>query len=115
MCKSILKTLRIKDKNINFSDEVIEKNVDDYFLFNKTKLAVLNKVQECRSQKSIAKSCLYQSMTVSRVINQAASDVDQSSFDALPEHLMMDEFKSAENELYARCRSHRIVDGSGSS
>ena len=25
MCKSILKTLRIKDKNINFSDEVIEK------------------------------------------------------------------------------------------
>ena len=33
-------------------------------------------------------------MTVSRVINQAASDVGQSSFDALPEHLMMDEFKS---------------------
>ena len=31
---------------------------------------------------------------VSRVINQAASDVGQSSFDALPEHLMMDEFKS---------------------
>ena len=25
MCKSILKTLRIKDKNLNFSDEVIEK------------------------------------------------------------------------------------------
>ena len=33
-------------------------------------------------------------MTVSRVINQAASDVGQSSFDVLPEHLMMDEFKS---------------------
>ena len=32
-------------------------------------------------------------MTVSRVINQAASDVGQPSFD-LPEHLMMDEFKS---------------------
>ena len=32
-------------------------------------------------------------MTVSRVINQAASDVGQSSFDAF-EHLMMDEFKS---------------------
>ena len=44
-------------------------------------------------QKSIAKSCLISSMTVSRVINQA-SDVGQSSFDALPEHLMMDEFKS---------------------
>uniref|UniRef100_UPI000B2B19A0 transposase family protein n=1 Tax=Staphylococcus haemolyticus TaxID=1283 RepID=UPI000B2B19A0 len=27
MCKSILKTLRIKDKNINFSDEVIEKKL----------------------------------------------------------------------------------------
>uniref|UniRef100_UPI000AEAF110 transposase family protein n=1 Tax=Staphylococcus haemolyticus TaxID=1283 RepID=UPI000AEAF110 len=25
MCKSILKTIRIKDKNINFTDEVIEK------------------------------------------------------------------------------------------
>ena len=36
-------------------------------------------------------------MTVSRVINQAASDVGQSSFDALPEHLMMDEFKSVKN------------------
>ena len=69
--------------------------VDDYcFISNKTKLAVLNKAQECRSQKSIAKSCLISSMTVSRVINQAASDVGQSSFDALPEHLMMDEFKS---------------------
>ena len=47
-------------------------------------------------QKSIAKSCLISSMTVSRVINQA-SDVGQSSFDALPEHLMMDEFKSVKN------------------
>ena len=27
MCKSILNTLRIKDKNLNFSDEVIEKNI----------------------------------------------------------------------------------------
>ena len=45
----------------------------------------------------IAKSCLISSMTVSRVINQAASDVGQSSFDALPEHLMMDEFKSVKN------------------
>ena len=26
MCKSILNTLRIKDKNLNFSDEVTEKN-----------------------------------------------------------------------------------------
>ena len=38
-------------------------------------------------------------MTVSRVINQAASDVGQSSFDALPEHLMMDEFKSVKNVI----------------
>ena len=67
------------------------------FISNKTKLAVLDKAQEYRSQKSIAKSCLVSSMTVSRVINQAASDVGQSSFDALPEHLMMDEFKSVKN------------------
>ena len=38
-------------------------------------------------------------MTVSRVINQAASDVGQSSFEALPEHLMMDEFKSVKNVI----------------
>ena len=55
-----------------------------------------------------------------RVINQAASDVGQSSFDALPEHLMMDEFKSVKNVtgkmsfIYADAVSHRIVDGSGS-
>ena len=54
-------------------------------------------------------------MTVSRVINQAASDVGQS-FDALPEHLMMDEFKSVKNVtgkmsfIYADAVSHRIVD-----
>ena len=66
--------------------------------------------------KSIAKSCLISSMTVSRVINQAASDVGQSSFDALPEHLMMDEFKSVKNVtgkmsfIYADAVSHRIVD-----
>ena len=29
MCKSILNTLRIKDKNLNFSDEVTEKNIKD--------------------------------------------------------------------------------------
>ena len=64
------------------------------FYFNKTKLAVLDKAQEYRSQKSIVKSCLVSSMTVFRVINQAVSDVGQSSFDTLPEHLIMDEFKS---------------------
>ena len=54
------------------------------FISNKTKLVeVLDKAQEYRSQKSIAKSCLVSSMTVSRVINQAR-DVGQSSFDALP-------------------------------
>ena len=66
------------------------------FISNKTKLAVLDKAQEYRSQKSIAKSCLVSSMTVSRVINQAASDVGQSSFDA-SYNLMMDEFKSVKN------------------
>ena len=77
---------------------------------------VLDKAQEYRSQKSIAKSCLVSSMTVSRVINQAASDVGQSSFGALPEHLMMDEFKSVKNVIrkmsfiYADAVSHRIVD-----
>ena len=64
------------------------------FISNKTKLAVLDKAQEYRSQKSIAKSCLVSSMTVSRVINQAASDVGRLLLMLLPEHLMMDEFKS---------------------
>ena len=57
-------------------------------------------------------------MTVSRVINQAASDVGQSSFDALPEHLMMDEFKSVKmyrkNELYLCCIAPHRRCGSGS-
>ena len=39
------------------------------FISNKTKLAVLNKAQES-PQKSIVKSCLISSMTVSRVINR---------------------------------------------
>ena len=61
--------------------------------------------------KSIAKSCLISSMTVSRVINQAASDVGQSSFDALPEHLMtnLKVLKcNWENELYL-CRIYRTA------
>ena len=62
------------------------------FISNKTKLAVLDKAQEYRSQKSIAKSCLVSSMTVSRVINLKRRR--SVFFDALPEHLMMDEFKS---------------------
>ena len=33
MCKSILNTLRIKDKNLKFSDEVIEKNKGRMSLF----------------------------------------------------------------------------------
>ena len=33
MCKSILNTLRIKDKKSNFSDEVIEKNIKDECCF----------------------------------------------------------------------------------
>ena len=33
MCKSILNTLRIKDKNLNFSDEVIEKHKGRMSLF----------------------------------------------------------------------------------
>ena len=89
--------LQNKDFIVNHVTVILLKSniVDAHcFISNKTKLAVLDKAQEYRSQKSIAKSCLVSSMTVSRVINQAASDVGQSSFDALPEHLMMDEFKS---------------------
>ena len=59
-------------------------------------------------------------MTVSRVINQAASDLGQSSFDALLEHLMMDEFKSVKNVIgkmsfiYEICIAPHRRCGSGS-
>ena len=54
-------------------------------------------------------------MTVSRVINQAKRR-RSVFFDALPEHLMMDEFKSVKNVIgkmsfiYADAAS-QIVDG----
>ena len=55
-------------------------------------------------------------MTVTRIINKGASQVYHSSFNALPEHLMMDEFKSVKyvtgkmSFIYADAISHRIVD-----
>ena len=43
------------------------------FISNKTKLAVLDKAQEYRSQKSIAKSCLVSSMTVMIILKWQAT------------------------------------------
>ncbi|MCU5747139.1 ISL3 family transposase [Staphylococcus sp. SQ8-PEA] len=86
------------------------------FISWNTRLAVLNKAVDLRSQKSIGQSCHVSCSTVSRIMNQAASQVAQTPFKYLPEHLMMDEFKSVKNIdgkmsfIYADAITHRIVD-----
>ncbi|AMG64525.1 MULTISPECIES: ISL3 family transposase [Staphylococcus] len=112
-----LKKQRFYCKNCDSYFTAKSEIVDNYcFISNTTKLAVLDKAQDYRSQKSIAKSCLVSSMTVTRIINKGASQVYHSSFNALPEHLMMDEFKSVKyvtgkmSFIYADAISHRIVD-----
>ncbi|RZI05786.1 ISL3 family transposase [Staphylococcus condimenti] len=81
-----------------------------------TRLAVLQKATEIRSQKSIAESCAVGASTVARIIDKAASQIAQKPFSALPEHLMMDEFKSVKHVshnmsfIYADAVTHRIVD-----
>ncbi|MBU9759708.1 ISL3 family transposase, partial [Staphylococcus aureus] len=72
--------------------------VDKYcFISKKPRSAVLNKAAEIRSEKSIAKSCSVSATTVSRIIDEAAQSLHQSPYSALPEHIMMDEFKSVKN------------------
>ena len=81
-----------------------------------TRLAVLQKATEIRSQKSIAESCAVGASTVARMIDKAASQIAQKPFSTLPEHLMMDEFKSVKHVsrnmsfIYADAVTHRIVD-----
>ncbi len=88
----------------------------DCFISQNTRLAVLNKTTDIRSQKSIAQSCHVSCSTVSRIMNQAASQLAQTPFKYLPEHLMMDEFKSVKNIdgkmsfIYADALTHRLVD-----
>ena len=89
--------LNFKTKNCKTCDSHFTAKsdiVDDYCFISKNKTCSFKSTRMPLS-KSIAKSCLISSMTVSRVmIIKRRSDVGQSSFDALPEHLMMDEFKS---------------------
>ncbi|MFP4921946.1 transposase [Staphylococcus coagulans] len=88
----------------------------DCFISHNTRLAVLNKAADIRSQKSISQSCHVSCSTVSRIVNQAASQVAQTPFKFLLEHLMMDEFKSLKiidgkmSFIYADAITHRIVD-----
>ncbi|HCY4499630.1 TPA: ISL3 family transposase [Staphylococcus aureus] len=91
--------------------------VDKYcFISKKTLSAVLNKAAEIRSEKSIAKSCSVSATTVSRIIDEAAQSLHQSPYSALPEHIMMDEFKSVKNVsgkmsfIYADAQTHHIID-----
>ena len=86
------------------------------FISNNTALAVVNKATEIRSEKSIAKSCSVSVTTVSRFIKKVAQQIHHRPFDALPEHLMMDEFKSVKHVIgsmsfiFADAITHQIVD-----
>ncbi|AVO00978.1 MULTISPECIES: ISL3 family transposase [Staphylococcus] len=92
---------------------VVERNC---YISQNTRLAVLNKSIDIRSQKSVAESCHVSNSTVTRIINKAASQIAQTPFKYLPEHLMMDEFKSVKNVvgkmsfIYADAVTHRIID-----
>ncbi|HEA0046732.1 TPA: transposase, partial [Staphylococcus aureus] len=91
--------------------------VDKYcYISRRTRKSVINKSSEIRSEKSIAKSCSISGTTVSRIINEAAQSLHQSPYSALPEHIMMDEFKSVKNVsgkmsfIYADAQTHHIID-----
>lgn len=86
------------------------------FISNNSRMAMIDKATQIRSELSIAKSCSVSSTTVSRMIDRAAHALYQSPYAALPEHLMMDEFKSVKHVsghmsfIYADAETHRIVD-----
>lgn len=91
--------------------------VDRYcFISNNTKLAVINKSTQIRSEKSIAESCFVSATSVSRFIKLAAKQINHNPMDSLPIHIMMDEFKSVKNVsgamsfIFADALTHRIVD-----
>lgn len=83
---------------------------------NNTKWAIINKADEIRSEKSIAQSCSVSPTTVSRYIDKTARQIYHTPFQSLPEHMMMDEFKSVKNVvgsmsfIFADAQTHRIVD-----
>ncbi|PTK88557.1 hypothetical protein BUZ03_13160 [Staphylococcus gallinarum] len=73
-----------------------ETNLVDAFcnISNNTKFAILNKANEIRSEKSIAQACFVSPSTVSCYIDKTARQLYHTPFQSLPEHIMMDEFKS---------------------
>ncbi|MBI5976070.1 transposase, partial [Staphylococcus sp. H16/1A] len=86
------------------------------FISKNTKMAVLNKATDIRSEASIAQDCSVSPTTVARFIDEAAESLYQSPHRPLPKHLMMDEFKSVKNVsgymsfIYADSLTHRIID-----
>lgn len=95
-----------------------ETNLVDAYcnISNNTKLAILNKANEIRSEKSIAQACFVSPSTVSRYIDKTARQLYHTPFQSLPEHIMMDEFKSVKNVagsmsfIFADAQTHCIVD-----
>ncbi|SNV76718.1 ISL3 family transposase [Staphylococcus simiae] len=83
---------------------------------NNTRLAVIEKAVDVRSEVSIARSCSVSTATVSRFIDQTADYLKQSPYASLPKHLMMDEFKSVKNVsghmsfIFADAETHQIID-----
>lgn len=79
-------------------------------------MSIIHKATDTSSMKVIARSCAVSITTVSRYINEAAQFFQPRPFDALPEHLMMDEYSSVKNVdgkmsfIFADAVTHRIVD-----
>ena len=86
------------------------------FISNNSRLAILHKAQDICSESSIASSYSVSPVTVSRFIDEAAESIQLSPDSSLPEHILMDEFKSVKNVsgsmsfIYVDALTHRIID-----
>ncbi|EKU45018.1 ISL3 family transposase [Staphylococcus massiliensis] len=116
-CLLELKKQRYLCHNCNRTFVAETSIVDKYCcLSNNLKMFIADKVREVRSIKSVAESCCVSSPTVVRIIKQTVDEIRHKVGSHLPEHIMMDEFKSVKNVdasmsfIYCDSTSHQIID-----
>ncbi|MBI5974814.1 transposase family protein [Staphylococcus canis] len=91
----ILKKQRFYCKACNTYFTAQSPVVDKFcFISKNTKMAILNKATDIRSEASIAQDCSVSPTTVARFIDEAAESLYQSPHRPLPKHLIMDRFKN---------------------
>ncbi|HDL0574809.1 ISL3 family transposase [Staphylococcus aureus] len=115
-CLLQLKKQRFKCKECNQTFVAETHIVDEYCNISSNVInAVMIKATEIRSIKSIASDCCISSPTVNRIIRKATESIRQKAGSSLPEHIMMDEFKSVKHVdsamsfIYCDSLTHQIV------